>query len=599
MKAEPAVGWQRFQPAWYYAGLAVVTLVLCMLLERLALQEYFRADDWVFLQWVRSPDYDWVDTFLPFGNNRAHAYRPLGEPGIIALGYPFFGLEPFGYYQLNLLAIVARSFVVYAIALRLGVSRPFAVAAGVLAGSRTPSLLLAWVVVGYAYIGASLLIAAGVLCFMKALDSGGKGLHVATWACLVVGILTHEVGVALPAICAVYAFVHWRPARPETEAGPVVLSTLGMRLAAVVRATWPGWLIVVGYLVVRATVLSPMDERSSAYVFRFTPGLIVRNLWLHMRDVTGDGLSLALCLGASALGLGFWLWRRRSAPSERDPFGVIALVCTAWAVAALAPVLPLVLTALRRSVSVEVPLCILFAALMDYGVRRAAPRWRTPALAVALVIVAASVPWRTLQERLDAPRSDFPRAFMALVDAERDAFMRSRWVVFLHGADDLASEDDRRRFDSLTYGGGPLLRVALPERKLFYTAQDAWMPPHTGAMQKQSIYVEMQHGLAGFSLASPARIDRVIVQPALLHGEGQILMSGVAMLVERGRDAAAARLAEVCASRAARRLETEQECRRKMAVALAQERIFDGASLQRQLREHPQGLPPPPRPGQR
>jgi hypothetical protein len=103
----------------------------------------------------------------------AHADRPLGEPGFIALGYRLFGLEPFGYSQLSLLAHGARAPIAFAIGRRLGVSRPLAAAAALLAVSRSPSLMLLWAAVGYASIAASLPTAVGVLCFAKALEGRG------------------------------------------------------------------------------------------------------------------------------------------------------------------------------------------------------------------------------------------------------------------------------------------------------------------------------------------------------------------------------------------------------------------------------------------
>ena len=121
---------------------------------------------------------------------------------------------------------------------------------------------------GYASIAASLLTAVGVLCFMKAVESGRRVFYAATWGCLITGTLTHEIGIGLPAICAVYSLV-------RVENG-----SFRRRFGYALRRTWPGWLLIVGYLTARLSTVGPIADIDPRYTMSLSPSRREKSSWL-------------------------------------------------------------------------------------------------------------------------------------------------------------------------------------------------------------------------------------------------------------------------------------------------------------------------------
>ena len=538
-----------------YVLLGLCGCALLVLFETLALREYFRNDDWFFLRNALSPAFSWQDAFFPVGTTRPFAIRPLGEVGFMRVGHALFGYEAFGYYQISLLAHLIRGAALYAIARRLGVDAPIAAATALLVLSRIPTLSLVWVAVGFAYILAAACSALGVLSFIRGIQGGRAAWYLASLAILAVGLATHEVSVTLPAVYASCSLA--------LDRDPVI----SRRLRSAFLRTLPSALLVLGYLAVRLLVVAPIDDVSGGYALRLDPAVMRRTAWVQGFFLLGSEAALWGLLGGSALLL-VWLASRpggrRGLKSRYLPLAAIGLV---WLAAALAPIVGLSMGALRRSVPIEAPVCLLVGGLLDLLVRELGPARRRAALVVIALLVALSIPWQRLVSRLDEDAPRFARHFVEMVERERDRFGPGAQLVLLYGHPDLADADDLRLFEIVTYGGS-IVGATLPGRNVRYVKQDLASPIEAVTLAPDSIYVLAEPGLSGFRIAADDRVARHLVVPALRQLQPPVFRRAVRQALRlRGAEAVDV-LVRACRARARRGFQDEEQCRAAVVAAL-------------------------------
>jgi Flp pilus assembly protein TadD len=180
-------------------------------------------------------------------------YRPLAAVSYV-LNYKLGGGHPFGYHLVNLLLHAAGSWLLYLVALEVGLSVGAALlAAIVFAVHPLHSEAVAW------GVGRpELMMALGVLAGLWCAGRGYRNWALAAFAC---GLLSKEQAVVLPALVILYDFCMGRECPPDR--------------------TWRGWLwfvsaryggyalVLSGYLFARLAILG--DLRPPRYGFLANP----------------------------------------------------------------------------------------------------------------------------------------------------------------------------------------------------------------------------------------------------------------------------------------------------------------------------------------
>jgi len=565
----------------YYVGLALLGLAFAGLCAQLATHEYFKFDDWHFLNVIQKDDWSWGHAFLPIDTYRYWAIRPLGEQTYFRLCFDAFGLDATGYLVVSLIVHAAVGPVVYRIARAFGVSRPVAVATGMLAATRNPSMAMVWSACGFAYMLSQLCVAASVMWFVEASKRPSLPRLAASSAALAAALLSHESSIVLPPVLLAFSLAVDRD------------GAWSERLLRGARRITPHSLLVIAYLAVRFGLLAPLDAGRSTYVFTAWPLLIARRYWLQLGALVGGTDVLVGVL--VAMGAVVW-WVGRTEPGRRQivrEWLPLAGACTLWIVAVLGPMVALAPKATRFSVHIEVPACLMAGSLLELAWRRARTRrpWEAPLL--TFVLVAICLPWEPLRARLSDQSLVFPRQMRELLQQEADRVPAGGDLVFLYGAPELADWTAVRRFRSVSYGYVPMVSALLPGRRLRAQVHDVRSWPDADVLCSECLYLALSTDLTA-SFVDDEQLSRWITEPAFASGTPEIAYLGGAKLFDaRGREAAQ-ELQRVCARRSAETM-MRMACREGFAKKIALRGTREAHWVAKRLR----GPRPPrrPRPG--
>lgn len=212
---------------------------------------------------------------------RTHGfYRPLVSASFAA-DRALYGLWPLGYGITNFCLLVLSTLALTWVATGLGLVRPAAIAAAALWALNFHGINMAvlWLSGRTAlWLVLCALLAAGLLVRRRSLLAGVAVLFAA---------FAKEEAVMLPAILTGWALILHAGSAPSSRVSS---------LREVIRSTWPAWLAVAAYLVLRSTT-NAMTPATSPwfYSFTFAPMDVVKNV-LEYLDRAGTFSAIVLLL---------------------------------------------------------------------------------------------------------------------------------------------------------------------------------------------------------------------------------------------------------------------------------------------------------------
>lgn len=437
-------------PAATAFRLAVAALLLVALLQALAVAraEWFSRDDFAFLLRVQAP-WSWRDTFLPLERSAWWAWRPLGMDGFFRLSYRLFGLEPFGYFALQIAVHFALAPAVWALARRIGLARPAATAAGALAVLAPPGLTGLYYASVFHYVAANLLGTLTLVLFLDGRRRGGWPARIASWACFSAGLLCNETLLVVPGVALLLALLGERE-------GP-----WPSRIARALAAITPLAALAAVYLVLRFGVIE-LAHLPRGYRPRFE-GNLLRHYWTEPVSLAGGALRLAGALAGMA---GVWLFcalraRLHPQPLRRLLRGYALLV--PWLLAAIAPFAPLPFSHARFALTLVVPGALLVGAHLDALWRLLAPR-RAAALRVAFALLLLLVlPLGAMRARAAHPLSRGARSFVEGIARAYPNPAPGTLLVVVYGGEGLASRHQMETVSRLTWSGIAIRAMRFPQ----------------------------------------------------------------------------------------------------------------------------------------
>lgn len=395
----PAYGSRRFVAAC--AALGLLVLALCV---RLAYQEDFFGDDFVFLRRAQLPR-DWLEVFVSFRPRGWWSYRPLSIEVFFSTLHAVAGLHSFPYLLVSVLTHFAAGALVYRIAVQLGIDRRVALVAGLLKVSMYPTLNgeLFWVSAFQTVLGSFFYLVTTTL-FIDYLTKGRRRHQVAASVTMILALLSNELAMTLPGPLVLLALFFG-------TGGPVV------RLRAALRACAPMLVILGVYLPFRYVLIFKSFMPTPALNVPHFGWQIVSNVPVFLRILAkrSGGLQV-LQLAIVAAG---WLsaaWLRRGAATT---LAGRYLLLGGWLLCAMVPFLGTYFLHHRAAVVLEAPFCLLIASHLDPIVRAATLlRWSHAAEIAMIAFVAVAFPYRAVADQASMPRGKVNRDLLAILARE-------------------------------------------------------------------------------------------------------------------------------------------------------------------------------------
>lgn len=566
----PAPGGADVVPRGYYVALAALGLAFSLLCLKLAGHEYFKFDDWHFLNVVQKEGFSWGRSFLPIGTHRYWAIRPLGEQAYFRLGFQAFGLDATGYLLVSLAVHFAGGLVVFRVARLLGVARPVAVVTGMLAVTRNPSMAMIWSGCGFAYMLSQLCVSIAVMLFVDGTKRQSHARMGGSVLALAAALLSHEASIVIPAVLFGFA---------------LVLDRSGTALERTLRAVWrvvPHGVLVAAYLIVRFGVLAPLDPSRSNYTMNPNPLVAAQRYWIQLGELVGGTAVLSLTLVVIAV-LVWWIARTDAGRSLLIGYWLpLAAVCLLWTAMALGPMLLLSAKAIRFSVHIEVPACLLVGTLLHVAWLRARTEPRRRAMAAALVVlVAVCLPWWPVYARLADDSRQFPRQIRRVLQDGADRVPVGSDIIFLYDGTGGPTWDDMQRFRSVSYGHDSMVSAMLPDKGTQVRTHNVQWTPDADTLCRDCIYLLLHPDLTT-TFAEDEEIMQLIIKPAMAAHDAEIVRLGGAKLFDlRGR-AALEQLERHCALR--RAVEEPSACLKGFGAKIIRRGTADARYVARRLR---------------
>lgn len=374
----------------------------------------FLKDDFGWILAARADG--WTDLARAFAENVGF-YRPLVTLSF-SLDHALWGLNPAGYGMTNLVLCLADGALLYALAVRLHLPRPAALAGAAAWWFNFHAINMA---VLWLSGRTALLLVFFALATAHALL---RGRTLAAGACCLCALLSKEEAVLLPALWTAYWWIQQglRAQAPGLRAGPGAeapdvqaagLQTVSRWAAAgwhrgrvVVTRTWPLWSALGIYLVLRrqSGAFSPSDA-PWYYQFSFDPALLLRNV-LEYADRAGTTAAIVILILALATG-----WRRLHVSSAERQSALLAVI---WIPAAYALTVFLPVRSSLYALFPAVGSALLVAAVASAAHRADPVRFGRAATAL-LLLVALLLPVYYARNERWTEAADLSARTMALV----------------------------------------------------------------------------------------------------------------------------------------------------------------------------------------
>jgi hypothetical protein len=461
----------------FVTACAALGVLLVLLYLWLAHREYFFGDDLYFLQKAQRPR-DWGEVFVSFKPRGWWSYRPLSIEVYFSAFYALAGLDPFPYLLASLIAHFAAGFLVYRLALQLGIDRGVALAVGLLKLALFPSLNgeLFWISAFQTVLGSFFYLLT-VSLFIDYLTRGRRIFQVAASVAMLLTLLSNELGMTLP--------------------GPLVLLAVYFgsgdaraRLRSALHACLPMIVLLGLYLPFRYVLIIssflPTPWLNLPHLGWHIPWNVLNFLRILMKRSAAPQI-FALALVATGWLAAAWL---------RDgTLGLLArrfALVSGWLLCAMVPFLGAYFVHHRAAIVLEGPFCLLLAVHLD-PIVRAGARLRASriveAAMIALLLVA--FPYQAVGAQLRAPRGQVNRDLLALLAAEPGGVPDGACVRIQPRAEDTWTSSD---LFALRFATSGLLGSHYPGRFLEVPPEPGKPPPAFRPKCTAVIDVELLHG---------------------------------------------------------------------------------------------------------
>jgi len=535
--------------------------------------EFFKSDDFTFLADVQRPDWTWREALVPLDTWSYWNVRPLGVDAYFRLCERFFGADPLGFFEINLLVHFAMAPIVFRLARQLGLGRAASAAAAILCISRPPSMRLLYYGAGFASLAVQLLIAATLSFHLEWIRSGRRLWLAGSLTCLFTALLTHEIAYVTPAVLAAASLMERR--------GAGVWSLI----ARTVRDVAPALAVVAPYLIVRFTLFAPLRaDAGYGRVYAFPH--VLRHLQAQLElfaSAPWAFWSLALaCLTIVSVTVAMTPARRIAVIQLGAHLGF----CAAWALVVLAPILLLPHSHVRYSHYAEVPAALAVGVCLDFALRGLGARARSSLLAATAAWLVFIVPWASLAERRSHATMSPAAKFAAEVNGHVDPIPLGVTFVVRSGAAPLASKATSDRFSRQVHSGTTLVQALWRDKNPIVYFKDETEPWLALMICDTCVYLDMTPGMS-FRVLDHDAAATAVFEPALRSERRGVQMAGARQLARQWGLAALPRLEAACRDHG-----SPKACRTRIEMAVAHSEAEEAAPLLRALR-HAQTLAEP------
>jgi len=446
MTAHESIGLRRFLVAASVGGCALVAASIFV-----ASREWFRGDDFLFLSFVQQPEWSWVDLYLPFESRHWPFYRPLAAESYFYVCFRLFGFDSLPFYGVLIAVHFLSGLVVYRLAKQLRFDPRVAAVTALLSVSRFPSIQTFFFAANLHHVAGSFFYVLAVTTFLDYARRGRIAAQLGSCVALLLTLLCAEYGVTLVGLLVLVSLYV-----DDFEISKASL------LRALRRAI-PQAAIVTAYLVLRFGLIAPRPA-AALYTFELG-GHMVTNVWQQLVAVFEDEVGLLVAALLILLIVGAILRDRENRSSIGRRLVRIHALCIPWIVFMLAPFSLLPVAALRFSIPIEIPVCLMLGAYLDALWRLGSARHRL-ALEVGLIcLLLVSIPYKTFWLKAENPVGAAAREFKSVIEALYPDPPTGTIVVFLYGAEGLATSPDATRF-RLRMMNHWMLRSLYPDKNM-------------------------------------------------------------------------------------------------------------------------------------
>jgi len=544
----------------YLFGALALGLALFGVCQWVLPQEYFRRDDFIFLAEVQRPDWSWAHTFFPVDTWSYWKVRPIGVDSYFRIAWSLFGMEPFGFFQINLIVHFLMLPVAYRLARQLGLSSVIAATTALICVSRPPSIFLTFYGSGFSSISAQLVVTGMVSLYLDFVDGRAPRRRWVSLALLVVALMCHEISIFAPGVLLVLSPCRrgWRP--------------FGTAVVRALRDAGPHIALVAGYLVVRFAWLSPL-RNDGVYARHYEVAHVLKNARIQLSLLTDErwmmGATLALLVGMTLLAL---IHARSRAHAREGPVS-IAVLGALWLLGFLAPVSLFWQAHIRFSHHVEVPAALLVGAALQLAWMSVAARLRAPFLLVLWLAAASILPWQALAQRRADERDLYTKRFLEVVEAHYAEIPQAARFVVIYGGEGQASQYKMKKFRDRSMGGTALVRSAYYDRDPVMKFHDAREAPTAELLCDTCLYLNLFGDLLVKAL-DPATQARSMLEPGLAAPDPATQSAAARQLARRLGMGALPTLVQACDARS-----EAERCRRKIWKAVAESGAADAGAL--------------------
>ncbi len=427
-------------PLGFIAGVVGAILVFVAGCLLVSFREWFVADDFAFLARVQLVEpWSWLDIRTAFEAFWWPFYRPLGMESFYYANYRLFGLNFTGFVLAALLVNLVTGWLVYRIAVGLGLDTRAAAVAAVLSITQHATTLGLFRPSRFQYTSVIFFVALSVVLFLEYLRRGHARHQIAACGALVLGLLCNEIMLMVPGILAFVSLC------TEPRVAPWLAALRAIRRVS------PQLLVAVAYLPLRFALFD-LPDPSAAYRLSFGPH-IVRNIGTQLLHVFGSHAALIVAVSLAVLALATACMRSEGRDRATGWLFRMNLLCIWWMALVLMPFVLLPHVAIRWSAVLSIPMGLLFASYADVLWRTWGRRHpRTIELAL-LGFLLVSFPYEALWQKARNPSgAEMKRLKEVMESYVGTPGIPTRFLV-LYGSPELGTKRTLRLFKGRLFGG--------------------------------------------------------------------------------------------------------------------------------------------------
>lgn len=182
-------------------------ILFCLLLYLPSLNVFFSGDDFFHLRISQIDNFGDFPSFFSFEKNvhSASFYRPLTTQVFFFLGQKIFGLAPAGYHVVSLVFFAVLLFLVYLLAKRLFKDEKIALLSLFFYSFSISHFAQVYYLSAFQELGMAVFYFAGLLFWLKFLESGKRKYYFFTLLSVVCCLLSKETAVTFPLVAGLLA----------------------------------------------------------------------------------------------------------------------------------------------------------------------------------------------------------------------------------------------------------------------------------------------------------------------------------------------------------------------------------------------------------